>query len=42
MIDEEARQELQDLDVRSIPALIVDGEVATGFDKARIDTLLNL
>ncbi|MCD4716780.1 MAG: glutaredoxin family protein [Desulfobacterales bacterium] len=42
MIDEEAREELFNLGVRSAPALVVDGEVAVGFDKARIDELLNL
>jgi hypothetical protein len=42
MIDEEAREELQKLGVRSTPALVVDGEVVIGFDKARIDALLNL
>ena len=42
MIDEEARDELFNLGVRSIPALIVEGEVVVGFDKARIDALLNL
>ena len=42
MIDEEARDELLSLSVRSTPALVVDGEVAAGFDKTRIDRLLNL
>lgn len=42
MIDEEARDELFTLGVRSVPALVVDGEVLTGFDKSRIDALLNL
>ena len=42
MIDEEAREELLNLGVRSIPALVVDNEVAIGFDRARIDALLNL
>jgi hypothetical protein len=42
MIDEEAREELQKLGVRSTPALVVDDEVVIGFDKARIDALLNL
>jgi glutaredoxin len=42
MIDEEAREELFSLGVRSAPALVVDGEVMTGFDKARIDALLGL
>jgi len=42
MIDEEARDELFTLGVRSVPALVVDGEILTGFDKARIDALLNL
>jgi glutaredoxin 3 len=42
MIDEEARDELFRLGVRSAPALVVDGEVVIGFDKARIDALLNL
>ena len=42
MIDEEAREELFSLGVRSAPALVVDGEVLIGFDKARIDTLLGL
>ena len=42
MIDEEARDELLKLGVRSTPALVVDGEVTTGFDKTLIDGLLNL
>jgi len=42
LIDDEARNELLNLGVRSTPALVVDGEVVTGFDKARIDALLNL
>ena len=42
MIDEEARDELFGLGVRTAPALVVDGEVVTGFDKVRTDTLLNL
>ena len=42
MIDEEAREELFSLGVRSAPALMVDGEVVTGFDRARIDALLGL
>jgi len=42
MIDEEARDELVSLGVRSAPALVVDGEVVIGFDKARINVLLNL
>ena len=41
MIDEEARDELFNLGVRSTPALVVDDEVVIGFDKARIDALLN-
>ena len=42
MIDEEARDELFSLGVRSAPALVVDSEVLIGFDKERIDALLNL
>ncbi len=42
MIDEEAREELFSLGIRSTPALVVDGVVVTGFDKARIDALLDL
>ncbi|MCG2775122.1 MAG: hypothetical protein L6406_05505 [Desulfobacterales bacterium] len=42
MIDEEAREELFSLGVRSAPALMVDGDVVTGFDRARIDALLGL
>jgi glutaredoxin len=42
MIDEEARDELFNLGVRSAPALVVDGKVVIGFDKARIDALLEL
>ena len=41
MIDEEARDELLNLGARSKPTLVVDGEVLIGFDKARIDALLN-
>ncbi len=42
MIDEEARAELFSLGGRSTPALVVDGELVPGFDKARIDALLKL
>jgi len=42
MIDEEARDELFSLGVRTIPAIVVNGQVVVGFDKARIDALLNL
>ena len=42
MIDEEARDELLNLGVRSTPALVVDGKVVIGFDKERIEALLNL
>jgi glutaredoxin len=42
MIDEEARDELFNLGVRSAPALVVDGKVVIGFDKARINALLDL
>lgn len=42
MIDEEAREELLNLGIRSTPALVVDGEVLVGFDKAKIDALLQL
>ena len=41
MIDEQAREELVKLGVRSAPALVVDGQVATGFDKKLIDRLLD-
>jgi|GEM_PF-6307311 len=42
MIDEEARDELLNLGVRSTPALVVDGKVAAGFDKTCIDRLLRI
>ncbi len=42
MIDEEARDELFGLGVHSAPALEVDGEIVVGFDKVRINALLNL
>jgi glutaredoxin len=42
MIDEEARDELFDLGARSAPALVVDGKLVIGFDKARINALLDL
>jgi hypothetical protein len=42
MIDEEAREELFSMGVRSAPALVVDDQVVAGFDKARIDALLGL
>ncbi len=42
MIDEEAREELLNMGVRSTPALVVDGEVVTGFNRERIDALLDL
>jgi glutaredoxin len=42
MIDEEARDEMFNLGVRSAPALVVDGKVVIGFDKARINALLDL
>jgi glutaredoxin len=41
MIDEEARDELFSLGARSTPALVIDGELLTGFDKSRIDALLD-
>ena len=42
MIEPEARDELLSLGVRSVPALVVDGKVVTGFDKASVDALLGL
>jgi glutaredoxin 3 len=42
IIDEEARDDLLKMGARSTPALVVDGEVVTGFDRARIAALLNL
>jgi len=42
MIDDEARDELLKLGARSTPTLVVDGKLVTGFDKVRIDALLNL
>ena len=42
MIDEEAREELLNLGVRSTPVLVVDGQVAAGFDKKLVDRLLDL
>jgi hypothetical protein len=42
MIDPEARDELFGLGVRSVPALVVDEKVVTGFDRASIDALLDL
>jgi len=42
MIDEEAREELLNLGVRSTPALVVDGEVVARFDKTLIDGLISL
>ncbi len=42
MIDEEAREEMFQLGVRSAPALVVGEEVVIGFDRERIDALLNL
>ena len=42
MIDEEARDELFSLGVRSAPAMVVDGEVVVGFDRERINALLDL
>ncbi|MBU2548378.1 MAG: thioredoxin family protein [Proteobacteria bacterium] len=42
MIDEEAREELYSLGVRSTPALVVDGQVVVGLNKPKIDELLNL
>jgi hypothetical protein len=42
MIDEETRNELFSLSVRSALALVVDETVAVGFDKACIDVLLDL
>jgi protein-disulfide isomerase len=42
MIDEDAREELLNLGVRSTPALVVDGKVAPGFDKTLINRLLDL
>ena len=42
MINEDAREELLNLGVRSTPALVVDGQVAAGFDKKLVDRLLDL
>jgi hypothetical protein len=42
MIDEEARNELFKLGVRSAPALVVEDTVVVGFDRARINELLDL
>jgi protein-disulfide isomerase len=42
MIDDEARNELLNLGVRSTPALVVDDKVVIGLDKVRIDALLDL
>ena len=42
MIDEEAREELQGLGVRSTPATKIGDEVVLGFDKAKLNELLNL
>jgi hypothetical protein len=42
MIDEEARNEMFNLGVRTAPALVVDGKVVIGFDKTRINELLDL
>jgi hypothetical protein len=42
MIDEKAREELFKLGARAAPALVVGGKVAIGFDKARINALLDL
>ena len=42
MIDEEARDELLGLGVRSTPALVVDDVVLVGFDPKRIDEVLGL
>ena len=42
MIDEVARDELFSMGARSTPALVVNGQVVIGFDKARIDALLTL
>lgn len=42
MIDEDARDELMDLGVRSTPATLIGKEVIVGFDRGKIDALLNL
>ncbi|UCH22474.1 MAG: hypothetical protein JSU83_04345 [Deltaproteobacteria bacterium] len=42
MIDEEARDEMFKLGVRTAPALVVDGKAVIGFDRTRINALLDL
>lgn len=39
--DEVARKELMDMGHMGVPVLLIDGEEIVGFDKARIDQLLD-
>lgn len=39
--DKEARKELMAMGHMGVPVLIIDGEEIVGFDKDKIDTLLN-
>lgn len=40
--DEEALAELQDLGVFTTPVTVIDGEVVIGFDRNRLEKLLDL
>ncbi len=42
MVDEEAAQFLEGRNIRTTPVLSVDGELALGFERERIDQLLGL
>lgn len=39
--DKEARKELMAMGHMGVPVLVIDGEEIVGFDKDKIDTLLN-
>lgn len=39
--DKEARKELMDMGHMGVPVLLIDGEEIVGFDKSKIDQLLD-
>lgn len=41
MVDEDAALFLESRNIRSTPVLMLDGELIVGFDRERIDELLN-
>ena len=39
--DKEARSELMDMGYTGVPVIIIDGQEIVGFDKAKLDTILD-